>query len=422
MGKLISPVDHPVNAVVRLPGSKSYTNRALVCAALATGTSRVSGALVSDDTNAMIQALQSLGTRIELDGTDVVVEGGGGTFPVSEAVINCRLSGTTARFMAPLLTLGHGSFVLDGGASLRLRPMADQFSALQSLNASITPLGEPGCLPVQIDADGMAGGWVAIPGDVSSQFLSGLLLAAPCMAKGLKAGLTTSLVSRSYVEMTLDTMAAFGANKTHSDDRLYSVPTGGYSATDYVVEPDASAASYAFAAAAITGGRVQVDGLGSRSRQGDMAFLSVLQQMGCTVDITTDRTTLQGPKELAGVNADMSDCSDTAQTLAVVAAFANGPTQIGGIGFIRAKETDRIQSTVDELVRCGVDAWVDPDGIGIRPGRAFKPAAIETYHDHRMAMSFALIGLRVPGIEILDPLCVGKTFPGYWDMLDVLAT
>lgn len=415
---LIEPLLAPVDATVTLPGSKSYTNRALACAALATGTSVITGALQSDDTDAMLQAIVGLGLDVRASGTTIEVVGGGGNFPVNNARLDCKLSGTTTRFMLPIVCLGRGVYVIDGAEPLRRRPMADQIHALTSLGARITCLGEDGHLPVSVDAYGMTGGWVAVTGDVSSQFLSGLLMAGPCMDKGLRAGLATTLVSRPYVDMTVSVMRAFGATVDEPDGRSFIVAGGGFQAVDYAVEPDASAASYVFAAAAISAGRVRVPGLVG-SRQGDLAFVSVLAQMGCDVRVDGDVIEVVGPERLHGVEADLSDCSDTAQTLAAVAACADGPSSITGIGFIRAKETDRIASTVTELRRCGIDASEEPDGLSIRPGPV-RPATIETYHDHRMAMSFALIGLRFPGISIADPGCVAKTFPKYWEMLDRL--
>jgi 3-phosphoshikimate 1-carboxyvinyltransferase len=265
---------------------------------------------------------------------------------------------------------------------------------------------------------------VSVRGDVSSQFLSGLLLAAPCMRDGLVVEVTTELVSVPYVEMTLSVMTAFGARVVHDVDsdgrRTISVESGGYRAVErYVVEPDASAASYFFAAAAICGGTVRVDGLGMDSLQGDVAFVDALEQMGCQVERAADHLTVVGASDLRGVEVDFTDISDTAQTLAVVAPFASSPTTITGIGFIRGKETDRIAAVVAELRRCGISAEELPDGIRVAPG-APQPAVVDTYDDHRMAMSFALLGLRAPGIVIRDPGCVAKTFPGYWTALEGL--
>jgi 3-phosphoshikimate 1-carboxyvinyltransferase len=310
--------------------------------------------------------------------------------------------------------------VLDGAAPLRARPMGDLLDALDELGADVVGLGEPGHLPVRLEGRGLDGGVTTVRGDVSSQFLSGLLLSAPCMRSGLEVRVEGELVSVPYVEMTLGVMRAFGAAASHEAYRRITVAPGGYTGVErFVVEPDASAASYFFAAAAIVGGTVRVDGLGQDSWQGDLAFVDALEQMGARVERGASSTTVTGSGTLHGVEVDFADLSDTAQTLAVVAPFASSPTTITGIGFIRRKETDRIAATVTELRRCGIHAEELPDGIRIHPG-APRPAIVSTYDDHRMAMSFALLGLRVAGIRIADPGCVAKTFPGYWTVLEAL--
>jgi 3-phosphoshikimate 1-carboxyvinyltransferase len=291
--------------------------------------------------------------------------------------------------------------------------MGPLVEALRSLGGDVYEMGEPDSLPLRIGG-GAQGGAVDLPGHVSSQFLSGLLLAGPLFPDGVDIRLTSPLVSVPYVSMTRAVMAAFGVNVTAT-----RVLAGSYRATDYQIEPDASAASYFFAAAAITGGRVTVEGLGTALLQGDLAFVDLLEQMGAEVTRGETSTTVTGTGELHGVEADLADLSDTAQTLAAVAVFADSPTTLTGIGFIRRKETDRLANTVRELVRCGIGATEDSDGFSIRPG-APKPATIETYDDHRMAMSFALLGLRASGIEIADPGCVAKTYPRFFDDLDQL--
>jgi 3-phosphoshikimate 1-carboxyvinyltransferase len=422
----VEPVHGGLDAVVRPPGSKSLTNRALVCAALAHGDTALRGVLYADDTEAMLSCLHELGIGLRLDraAPAVAVTGSGGAPPAEGALMDARLSGTTSRFVLPVAALGRGTMVLDGAAPLRARPMTDLLDALTSLGAEWEPLGDPGHLPVRLEAGGLAGGTVRVRGDVSSQFLSGLLLSAPCMRDGLVVEVSTQLVSVPYVDMTLAVMSSFGAS--HRTEvgpdgrRVITVDPGGYrSPGGYDVEPDASAASYFFAAAAICGGTVRVEGLGSGSLQGDVAFVDALEQMGATVERGSDHLSVTGGAALRGVDVDFADLSDTAQTLAVVAPFASSPTTISGIGFIRAKETDRIAAVVTELRRCGIDAEELPDGIRVHPGEP-RPATVATYDDHRMAMSFALLGLRAPGISIADPGCVAKTFPGYWAALEDL--
>jgi 3-phosphoshikimate 1-carboxyvinyltransferase len=343
------------------------------------------------------------------------VRGTGGVVPAGPAELDARLSGTTSRFVAPLLAAGTGPYRLDGSEPLRARPMGPVVDALRTLGTDVDEEGVPGHLPVRI-AGGARGGRVELPGHVSSQFLSGLLLAGPLFELGVEVHVTTPLVSVPYVALTRSVMRAFGVVVDGT-----SVAAGSsYRAARYVVEPDASAASYYFAAAAVTGGRVTVEGLGRSSAQGDLAFVDVLEQMGASVERGEASTTVTGTGLLRGVTVDLADLSDTAQTLAAVAVFADGPTTVAGIDFIRRKETDRIAETVANLRRLGVAASEDDDGFTVTPAGEVHGGRIETHDDHRMAMSFAVVGLRVPGVEIVDPGCVAKTYPGFWDDLHQL--
>jgi 3-phosphoshikimate 1-carboxyvinyltransferase len=423
------PVAGPLDATVHLPGSKSLTNRALVCAALAPGRSTLPGALVADDTVAMVEALRALGASVEVGASEIAVTGPAfAGLPGGVIDLDARLSGTTARFLLAVLALGPGRYRLDGAPPLRARPMADGIAALRSLGAEVVEEGVPGHLPVVVHGVGGGAGprELAVGGGASSQFLSGLLLSGPAWPAGLRVVTPGRLVSRPYVEMTVAVMRAFGARVRPLDggeggsSTGWVVEPGGYAPADYSIEPDASAASYFFAAAAICGGRVTVEGLGRHALQGDVGFVDVLEAMGCRVERSDTATTVEAVAPLRGVDVDMGDMSDTAQTLAAVAVFARTPTRVRGIGFIRAKETDRVGKVVHELRRCGIEASEEPDGFVVQPG-APRPARVETYDDHRMAMSFALLGLRAPGIEIADPGCVAKTFPGFWDALDALA-
>ena len=415
---LVARLHGRVQATVRPPGSKSITNRALICAALADGRSELHGVLAADDTESMLRAIAALGCGGLLDDDRVVVDGLAGDVPLDQTRIDARQSGTTARFVLPLMALGHGSGVLDAHEQMRGRPMGAVIAALESLGATLSS-AERG-LPIAIHANGLRGGHVALPGDVSSQFLSGLLMAGPCMRNALTVEVTTPLVSKPYVDMTIEVMRAFGA-VVHQDGSMYRVEAAGYRAARYVIEPDASAASYPWAAAAICGGSVTVHGLGTTSRQGDVAFVGVLEQMGASVSRRPNTITVTVERPLKGVNVDLTEFSDTAPTFAVVAAVAVGPSTARGIGFIRAKESDRIGAAVTELRRCGVRAEEGSDGFSVHPG-VILPATVATYADHRMAMSFALLGLRYDGISVAEPACVAKTYPGYWSMLDELRT
>ncbi|MFM7535307.1 MAG: 3-phosphoshikimate 1-carboxyvinyltransferase [Acidimicrobiales bacterium] len=429
----VEPLPGPVSAVVVLPGSKSITNRALVFAALAAGTSTVRGVLDADDTEAMVGVLRGLGSGLTWDRSQerITVTGWAARVPPApDVVLDVRSSGTTARFVLPLLLAGSGPYRVDASAQMRARPMGETFRALRVLGAKLEPAGAPDALPVTVSVGPADPGTstgaahVSVAGDVSSQFLSGLLLAGPCLAQGLVVETTTPLVSRPYVDMTIAVMRAFGATVTeHRDGNdggvRFAVAAGGYRAVDYVVEPDASAASYPFAAAALTGSAVRVEGLGRASVQGDVAFVDVLARMGARVEVDDEAITVIGAGLVHGIDADLRDLSDTVPTFAAVAAFADGPSRATGVGFIRRKESDRIAAVVTELGRAGLDAAEEPDGLVVHPG-VVRPARFATYGDHRMAMATALIGLRVPGCEIEDPGCVAKTFPGFWAMLDSL--
>lgn len=396
------------SVTVTVPGSKSLTNRALVCTALADGTSTITGALVADDTAAMSDCLRALGAEVRWDGTTVTVTGTGGRITVGEAKLDARLSGTTSRFVLPLLALGSGRCTLDGGEPLRRRPMGPSLDALRDLGASVEEQGEPGHLPVVVQGP-VRGGEAAVRADLSSQFVSGLLLAGPAMPEGLQLTLSSSLVAAPFVAMTVEVMKAFGADV---DD--LAVRASAYEARDFAVEPDASAASYFLGAAAMLGEQVTVEGLGAGSLQGDVGFARVLERMGAAVEIGDALTVAGG--ELRGIDVDLGDMPDMAQTFAVVAACADGPSRVRGVEVIRGHETDRITAVVNELRRVGVGAEETDDGFVIEPA-PLRPATVETYDDHRMAMSFALLTLREPGIEIADPGVVAKTFPGFWDAL-----
>ncbi|HKX71689.1 MAG TPA: 3-phosphoshikimate 1-carboxyvinyltransferase [Acidimicrobiales bacterium] len=443
--RAIEPVVGPIDATVTVPGSKSLTNRALVCAALADGISTIEGGLVADDTEAMIEALRTLGAGIDETAETLAVTGTGGRLVPGPKELDMRLSGTTSRFLLPVVALGSGRYRADGRSGLRRRPMGPVLDGIRQLGASVSPEGEPGHLPVTIVAPGgLPGGDVAVSGDTSSQYLSGLLLAAPYTRDGVRLRVTTTVVGRPFVDLTLAVMAAFGVDVEVTEppgaDLAPSGPSGGsassggssaaglelvvpagrYRSVRYLVEPDASTASYLLAAAAICGGRVTVDGLGRHSQQGDAGFAALLGAMGAHVERTASATTVTGTGELEGLgDVDLSTMPDMAQTLAAVAVFANGPTRVRGVGFIRGHETDRVAAVVRELRRCGIEADEEPDGFVVRPGTP-RPARIATYDDHRMAMSFALLGLRRPGIEIEDPGCVAKTFPDFWDVLEGL--
>jgi 3-phosphoshikimate 1-carboxyvinyltransferase len=421
----IPVVASPVTGSARPPGSKSITNRALVCAALARGESRLSGVLDSEDTRVMAAGLAALGAGLEADwpAGEVRVVGTGGTIPAREATIDCAASGTTMRFLAAVSSLGHGTYRLDGTTRMRQRPIGDLLDSLRSLGVDASAESPGACPPVVIHSQGLAGGKASVQGGTSSQFASGLALAAPCTTAGLEIEFAGRLVSLPYLEMTRRVMESFGGHCLVAGERTWKIPPGGYTGRRYAIEPDASAASYFTAAAAITGGRVRVEGLGRDSLQGDIAFCDALERMGCRVEWEPAAVTVTG-RAAHGIEIDMNAISDTVPTLAVVALFAASPTVIRNVAHVRDKETDRIGDLVRELRRLGAAVEERPDGLTVWPTGNPTPlhaARIRTYEDHRMAMSLALAGLRVAGVEIEDPACVGKTFPAYWERMAELA-
>lgn len=415
----IEPLTVPPAAKVAVPGSKSITNRALVLASLAEGTSTLRGALVADDTEAMAGAMRSLGAEIDLDPDVATVVGFGVRPRPGPVTIDARLSGTTARFVLPLLTVGEGPYVLDGEQPLRDRPMGPTIEALRRMGAELDDSHRPGHLPVLVERGTIRGDGLRVDAQTSSQFASGLLLAAPSIEGGVSIELEGDVVSRPYLEMTIAVLRAFGVDAETDGDRRMWVRPGRVEPTDYRIEPDASTASYFLAAAVITGGRVRVEGLGRTSLQGDVALAGILGQMGAEVTVADDFIEVAGTGNIRGVDVDLTDLPDMAQTVAVVAPFASGPTRVRGVEVIRGHETDRIAAIVAEMGRCGIEAQEYDDGFTIHPGVP-RPTQIQTYRDHRMAMSFSLLGLRVPGIVIVDPGCVAKTFPGFFSALDRL--
>ena len=418
----IQPVTRPVNAEVVLPGSKSVTNRALLLAALARGQSVLTSALFSDDTAVMSDSLRRLGIAVEEHPTTSTfrVIGCGGRIPAGHATLFVGNSGTTARFLTAALALGHGEYILDGLPRMRERPMQPLLDALQQLGVDATSLAGTGCPPIRVRANGLRGGQVTLPGTLSSQYLSALLMIGPCTHDGLDITVVGELVSRPYIDMTIATMRAFGAEVHVSQDGRHFQIAGqqGYTGRSYVVEPDASAASYFFALAAVTGGRITVQHLGRQSSQGDLHFVDLLAAMGCRITMDEDTTTVEGPARLRGISADMNAISDTVPTLAAIAPLAKEPVRISNVAHIRHKETDRIHALVTELRRLGVTVEEYPDGLTIYPATTLRPAAIETYDDHRIAMSFAILGAVRPGITILNPACVAKTFPDFFTRLE----
>ncbi len=419
----ITPILHPLHATVHVPGSKSLTNRALLIASLADGTTRLTNALFSDDSRYFAKALQILGFDIRLDeeNHEMTVTGLGGRIPAKEASLFIGNAGTAARFLSAFLTLGNGEFVLDGDARMRERPIGDLVHSLTQLGSNIQPLHPSICLPIKITASGLPGGKTQITGNISSQFLSALLMVAPYARSPMEIEVTTDLNSKLFVDMTIAIMRDFAIQVKRAEYGCFTIAPSSYlPLTTYQIESDASAASYFFAAPAICGGSVRVENISRRSKQGDIAFLDVLQNMGCQITEGENFIEVTGTETLTGIDVDMRDIADTAQTLAALAPFASTPTWIRGIASARVKETDRVHATCTELARLGVHVEEHEDGMTIYPCQEIKAATIQTYNDHRMAMAFSLIGLRVDGIAIENPSCVSKTFPDFFEVLETL--
>ncbi len=417
MTRRIIPIDHPVQAVVRPPGSKSFTNRALIVAALASGgASRLIDPLEADDTVAMRECLRGLGVLIDDVDDPWLVLGTGGRLTAPPAPLDARASGTTARFVTAAAVLADGPVTIDGTARMRQRPMAHLLDALTALGAKVTSNG--GYPPVTITPAPLHGGEVAIDGSASSQFVSALLMLAPMLASPTTIRLAGGeVVSRPYLTSTLEVMEAFGAEVVDRGDTFDVAPTG-YRKTHYDIEADASAAAYPLVAAAITGGVVSIEGIPDSSTQADLALVGVLESMGCAVERGTTRIVLSAVgRSLRGVDVDMNLAPDAVLALSVACLFADGPSRIRNVGNLRIKETDRLLALETEIRRMGSGARVEGDDLLITPG-PLRGAAIETYDDHRMAMSFALAGLRIPGVEIIDPGCVAKTWPSFFDVLE----
>ncbi len=425
----------PVHWEVTVPGSKSMTNRALLMAALSEGTVKVTGVLFSDDTRVFLAALRALGFVIEESEAEarVAVEGCGGRIPRSEADVNVGSSGTTARFLTVLLGVSDGTYRIRASAQMQARPMRSLFEALLSLGAKITWLGEEWHLPVELTGAGAQDGradaaktearvsTVALDIRESTQFLSAFLLSAPRFPEGLRIRVTSEKKDGPYIAMTRRMMRECGIEVRFADGE-YLLPAGAaYHVETYAVEPDVSAACYFYAGAAVTGGYCKVNGIHADSMQGDIKFLDVLKDMGCTVAEEPEGIAVTGPAPgtLRGISVDMRDFSDQALTLAAIAPYADGPVRITNIAHVRQQESDRIRAMAENLHRAGITCEEFSDGVEIRPGQP-KPCRIATFSDHRVAMAFALTGLGAEGIVIEDPACCAKTFEHYFTLLDSL--
>lgn len=418
----IQPVES-LDIVLSVPGSKSLTQRALIAAALADGESRLEGVLESEDTRYSSQALMQMGIGIRKEKECWTVYGGGGRIAVPDDDIYLGNNGTATRFLTSVAALGTGEFIIDGDERMHERPIDPLMTALEGWGVDIESIHGSGCPPLSIRGEGLAGGRTVLPEGKSSQYLSSLLLVAPFARKQAVLEVQGEVLSKPYVVMTMRVMHDFGITVEAATDLSYfSIPSGVYRARDYMIEGDASNASYFWGAAAITGGCVTVSNVPVPSLQGDAMLVPLLARMGCNILQAGNGITVEGPERLEAITVDMGDMPDVVPTLAVVAAFAEGETEITNIAHLRIKECDRLSSVTKELRKMGarVDEFPDRMIIHGEGGRNLHAAQIETYNDHRMAMSMAVAGLKVPGVKITGEQCVAKSFPDFWDRFSML--
>jgi len=421
----ITPAAAPVRGRIRPPGSRSMTNRALVVAALGEGESALEGVGFSDDTRVCAAALAALGIAVTVDedARRITVAGCGGSVPAGPKDLYTGESGTATRFITALAAAGRGRYRIDGAPRMRERPIRDLLAGLSALGACAESERGTGCPPVVVETQGLAGGTVAVSGAVSSQYLSALLMAAAAAHGPVTLQVTGELVSKPFVDMTVAVMSAFGVAVERATYARFRIPApAGYAGRPYTVEPDAASASYFLAAAAATGGEVTVEGLARSSVQGAARFADVLREMGCEVTWTETGVTVSGPARLAGLRIDMNAMPDMVLTLAPLAVLARGRTVIENVANLRVKECDRLSALAAELGRLGARVEEHPDGLAITPPKAVQPAEIATYNDHRIAMGMAVVGLAAGGIRIAGAECVGKTYPGFFEDLERLAT
>ncbi len=422
--KTIRPIPH-INAGIRIPGSKSITHRASIAAGLAEGESRIRNFLESEDTLYTAEALRQLGVLVIRKETDLKISGvAGRVAPVSgRKTLYMGNSGTSFRLLVSIAALGWGEIMMTGTPRMRERPIGPLVNALQRLGADVSCVEKDGYPPVLIKAKGIPGGKTTIAGDQSSQYLSSLLLAAPYSENGVAIEVTGNLVSQPYIDITIDVMAQFGVPVQRDAYRYFKVAQGrGYQARDYTIQGDVSSASYFWGAAAVAGGTVVTENIFPfHTRQGDICFLDVLEQMGCRVERETDRVTVRGDA-LSGIEADMGAMPDMVPTLAAVALFASGTTRIRNVGHLRIKESDRLRAIAIEWKKIGAKVEETPDGLIIKGDKDLFGALVDPHNDHRIAMSLAIIGSRVPEIRVQNEGCVGKSFPRFWELWDRLGT
>ncbi len=418
--KRIKPI-REINTVISVPGSKSYTQRALITSALATGRSVIKDALISEDTEHLIEALSVLGANITQQGHDFVVEGTGGKLVTPPSPLYLGNNGTGLRFLVGTVSIGHGTFVLDGNRRMRQRPIQPLVDALNKMGVKAFCVAGTGCPPVQVEAEGLPGGKTRLDTALSSQYVSSLLLASPYAQEDIEIGMSSLVPSWPYIKLTLDVMAHFGVKVSVSEERFFHIKARqAYQPKEYAIEGDVSSATYFMAAAAIVGGTIRIPNINGNSLQGDLRLLEILETMGCKVSASEDGIEVTGPlSNQEDLSFDLNDAPDMVPALAVVSAFRKGKTILQNILHLRVKESDRVAALTHELRKLGARVEKKADGMIIQ-GIATRGAEIDCYDDHRIAMSFAIAGLAIEGISIKDPGCVKKSFPDFWEKLDSL--
>ncbi len=417
--RAVKTLSSPNQVQVSVPGSKSYTHRVLIAAALSDGPCVIQNALDSEDTRFTLEALKKWGVQVAESEQDLVVHGCQGRLAACSEPIFLGNSGTSMRLLTAVAALAEGRSVLTGTERLRARPIQDLLEGLNQLGVTARSLNGNGCPPVEVAGGGVAGGRAALNCALSSQFLSALLLIGPCTRDGIEIQVLRGPVSRPYIDITLETMARFGVHADRQAYEWFRVPGGQhYRSGPYRVEPDCSQAGYFWAAAAITGSTIAVNGTSLESRQGDIRLVEILARMGCTVSARASGIAVTGG-ELSATDIDMGDIPDVVPTLAVVAAFARGRTIIRSVAHLKEKESDRLAAVCAELSKMGIESGYDEDGLWVQGGRP-NGAAIDCHNDHRIAMSFAVAGLKAAGVRILDEGCVQKSFPAFWEVFEGL--
>ncbi len=416
----IRPIKN-IDATIRVPGSKSYTQRALITSGLASGRSVIKHALISEDTRHLIEALKSLGATIAHERHDLVVGGTGGKLVVPSSPLYLGNNGTGLRFLTSTISLGHGTFILDGNSRMRQRPIQPLVDALTKMGVQALCVEGNGCPPVEVRAKGLPGGKTRFGRTLSSQYVSSLLLAAPYAEKDTEIEICAPIPSWPYVELTLDVMAHFGVEVSVSEGRFFHIKAPqAYQPREYVIEGDLSSATYFMAAAAILGQDIRISNINPNSLQGDLRFLEILETMGCRVSKAEEGVQVTGPlSNHEDLSFDLNDVPDMVPALAVVSAFRKGKTTLKNILHLRVKESDRVAALTRELRKIGARAEEMGDQMVVQ-GIATHGAEIDCYSDHRIAMSFAIAGLVVQGISIKDPGCVKKSFPDFWEKLESL--